>query len=83
MISEISACLMAKNINDSGRYAVTHNPADIGKFKVPGLRNVAITAPYMHDGSLKTLREVIDYYDQPKLLVPERNRQRQRAAATS
>lgn len=60
-----------KEYNDSGRYAVTHNPADIGKFKVPGLRNVAITAPYMHDGSLKTLREVIDYYDQPKLLVPD------------
>lgn len=60
-----------KEYNDSGRYSVTHNPADIGKFKVPGLRNVAITAPYMHDGSLKTLREVIDYYDQPKLLVPD------------
>lgn len=60
-----------KEYNDSGRYAVTHNPADIGKFKVPGLRNVAITAPYMHDGSLKTLREVIDYYDQPKLFVPD------------
>ena len=60
-----------KEYNDSGRYTVTHNPADIGKFKVPGLRNVAITAPYMHDGSLKTLREVIDYYDQPKLFVPD------------
>ncbi|MBZ0099831.1 MAG: cytochrome-c peroxidase, partial [Taibaiella sp.] len=55
--------------NDSGRYAVTHNPEDIGKFKVPGLRNVAVTAPYMHDGSIKTLREVIDYYDQPHILV--------------
>ena len=34
-----------------------------GKFKVPGLRNVALTAPYMHDGSLPTLRAVIDFYD--------------------
>lgn len=60
-----------KEYNDSGRYNVTHNPDDIGKFKVPGLRNVAMTAPYMHDGSMKTLREVIDYYDQPQKLVPD------------
>lgn len=58
-----------KQYNDSGRYVVSHNPEDIGKFKVPGLRNVAITAPYMHDGSIKTLREVIDYYDQPHKFV--------------
>ncbi|KXK39147.1 MAG: cytochrome-c peroxidase [Saprospiraceae bacterium] len=50
---------------DAGRYEVTKNPADLGKFKVPGLRNVAITAPYMHDGSFKTLRDVIDYYSNP------------------
>lgn len=56
--------------NDSGRYSVTHNPADIGKFKVPGLRNVAVTSPYMHNGSMRTLREVIDYYNQPHILVP-------------
>lgn len=60
-----------KEFNDSGRYKITHNPADIGKVKVPGLRNVAITAPYMHNGQFKTLREVIDYYDQPHLLVPD------------
>lgn len=60
-----------KKYNDSGRYMATHNPDDIGKFKVPGLRNVAMTAPYMHDGSMKTLREVIDYYDQPQDLIPD------------
>lgn len=48
--------------NDSGRYLITKNPNDIGKFKVPGLRNVAVTGPYMHDGSMKTLKEVISYY---------------------
>lgn len=58
-----------KKYNDSGRYHVTGNIDDIGKFKVPGLRNVAVTAPYMHDGSMKTLREVIDYYDQPNKTV--------------
>lgn len=57
--------------NDSGRYLVTRNHADIGKMKVPGLRNVAVTAPYMHDGSFKTLREVIDYYDNPHAKMPD------------
>lgn len=57
--------------NDSGRYRVTKNVADIGKMKVPGLRNVAVTAPYMHNGQFKTLREVIDYYDNPLLTMPD------------
>ena len=59
-----------KKHNDSGRYIITKNKADIGKFKVPGLRNIALTAPYMHDGSMNTLREVIDYYDNPGKMLP-------------
>jgi len=51
--------------NDSGRFVITRKPEDLGKFKTPGLRNVAMTAPYMHNGQFKTLREVIDYYDEP------------------
>ncbi len=47
---------------DSGRARITERPEDMGKFKVPTLRNIALTAPYMHDGSLKTLEEVIDHY---------------------
>ncbi|MGC4062291.1 MAG: cytochrome c peroxidase [Aquabacterium sp.] len=43
-----------------GRFAVTENPADIGKFKTPSLRNVALTAPYMHDGSVATLAQAVD-----------------------
>ena len=54
---------------DKGRYDITKMPIDLGKFKVPGLRNVAVTAPYMHDGSFKTLREVIDYYSDPYQFV--------------
>ncbi len=54
-----------KKWNDSGRYYITKNIEDIGMFKTPGLRNVAITAPYMHDGSFKTLKEVIAYYNNP------------------
>ena len=48
---------------DTGRYGVTHQEKDWGAFKTPGLRDVARSGPYMHDGSLKTLEEVIDYYD--------------------
>lgn len=47
---------------DSGRARITQNPADAGKFKVPSLRNVDLTAPYMHDGSIKTLEEVVKHY---------------------
>ena len=47
---------------DVGRARLTLQDLDIGKFKVPSLRNVAVTAPYMHDGSLATLEEVIDQY---------------------
>lgn len=44
-----------------GRFAVSHNPADIGAFHTPSLRNVAVSAPYMHDGSIATLREAVDH----------------------
>ena len=53
-----------KDLNDSGRFVVTRELSDIGKFKTPGLRNIAITAPYMHNGMHKTLREVNDYYNE-------------------
>ena len=55
---------MGKPEPDVGRYAVTKNDADLGKFKTPTLRNVALTAPYMHDGSEETLDDVIAFYDQ-------------------
>ena len=45
-----------------GLYLFTHNEGDIGKFKAPTLRNIAVTAPYMHDGSVKTMEEAIDHY---------------------
>ena len=47
---------------DKGRGEVTHDPSDMGKFKVPSLHNVALTAPYMHDGRFKTLDEVLEHY---------------------
>jgi cytochrome c peroxidase len=48
---------------DLGRFEVTLDPADRWRFKTPNLRNVALTAPYMHDGSLRTLEEVVRFYD--------------------
>jgi cytochrome c peroxidase len=47
---------------DPGRRAITNRTGDLGKFRVPGLRNVAVTAPYMHDGSLPTLEAVVEQY---------------------
>lgn len=58
-----------KELNDVGRFEVTKDSADIGKFKVPGLRNIAVTAPYMHNGMFHTLEEVIEYYTNPSLFV--------------
>lgn len=48
---------------DQGVGKITGNPADIGKFKVPFLRNIALTAPYMHDGRFATLEEVVEHYN--------------------
>jgi len=45
-----------------GIYDYTKASADVGKFKAPTLRNIAVTAPYMHDGSIRTLGEVLDHY---------------------
>lgn len=49
--------------SDVGRIAISKEEADRGAFKTPGLREAASAAPYMHDGTLKTLEEVVDFYD--------------------
>jgi cytochrome c peroxidase len=49
--------------SELGRFLVTGEPRHLGAFKTPQLRNVALTAPYMHDGSERTLRDVIEFYD--------------------
>jgi len=66
------------DVAELGRFNVTKHPADIGKFKTPSLRNVALTGPYMHDGSVKTLEDAVDmevYYrsleaNRPLILTP-------------
>jgi len=49
--------------SDLGRATITENDADIGKFRVPSLRNATLTSPYMHNARFTTLREVLDHYD--------------------
>ena len=56
--------LTSSEISELGRFAVTLKLRDVGAFKTPSLRNVAVTAPYMHDGSIETLEEVIELYNQ-------------------
>jgi cytochrome c peroxidase len=66
------------DLAELGRFAVTLDPQDLGAFKTPGLRNVARTAPYMHDGSVATLGEAVDLEvysrgardDRPAILTP-------------
>ena len=49
--------------NDLGLYTVTQDPNDRWKFRTPSLRNAEITAPYMHNGSLATLKDVVEFYN--------------------
>jgi cytochrome c peroxidase len=57
------ATAMPGKPGDLGRYEVTQDPADRWKYKTPSLRNVALTQPYMHDGSISSLREVVEFYN--------------------
>lgn len=51
-----------KEIRDKGRMLITEMPQDMGKFKVPSLRNIEVTSPYMHNASMETLTQVLDHY---------------------
>ncbi len=76
------AVLSDEDLAQLGRFAVTLNPIDIGKFRTPSLRNVALTAPYMHDGSVASLEEAVEleiYYrgaqlGRPLILTPALSR---------
>ena len=58
---------------DLGRYMVTKNPEDISAFKTPTLREIARTAPYMHDGRFKTLEDVVNFYNQGGVKNPHQD----------
>ncbi len=62
--SEVDVKVLSdKRTSELGRFALSRDFDDLGSFKTPTLRNVNVTAPYMHDGSLKTLREVMVHYN--------------------
>ncbi|KIH78116.1 cytochrome c peroxidase [Geoalkalibacter ferrihydriticus] len=65
---------LERSDRDPGRYAVTHNPEDLGAFRTPPLRQVADTAPYMHNGSIATLEAVIAFYNRGGGEDPDKSR---------
>ena len=65
---------LALQYADSGRIRFTGNPQDRGLFKTPSLRNVAVTFPYMHDGSLSTLEEVVAHYNSGGFSHPNKSK---------
>jgi cytochrome c peroxidase len=60
---EIVAEVSGSKPNDLGRYEVTQRPADRWKYKTPSLRNIALTAPYMHNGSFTSLKQILEFYN--------------------
>lgn len=62
-IDEIDRLALETDLSELGRFLTTKDPADIGAFKTSQLRNIALTAPYMHDGSMRTLWDVMDHYN--------------------
>ncbi len=61
--NDVIASVSATKANDLGRYEITQNPQDRWKYKTPSLRNIALTAPYMHNGSLATIKDVVEFYN--------------------
>ena len=64
-----------KRLTDDGRFAVSGKETERGSFKTPTLREVARTAPYMHDGSFTTLEQVVDFYSEGGRANPNLDRE--------
>ena len=62
-LKQVDELAIQTEFSELGRFLVTKQTNDIGAFKTPNLRDVALTQPYMHDGSLKTLWDVMDHYN--------------------
>ncbi len=60
---EIDRMALETDFSELGRFLVTRNRYDMGAFKTPGLREIVVTGPYMHDGNLRTLWDVMDHYN--------------------
>jgi cytochrome c peroxidase len=67
---QIDELAIKSDFSELGRFLVTKNQSDIGAFKTETLRNIGITGPYMHDGSMATLWDVVDHYNKGGILNP-------------
>src|SRR5438552_1478721 len=81
-LKQVGELAIQTHFTELGRFLVTTQANDIGAFKTPGLRNVAITAPYMHDGSLATLWDVMDHYNKGDVPNPNLDGGMQRLGLT-
>lgn len=71
--SDIVDSVSEESHADLGRYEITQNPSDRWAYRTPSLRNVALTGPYMHDGSFSSLREVVQFYNSGGVLNEEQS----------
>ncbi len=60
---DVDAAAITGEMSILGRFLITKKPSDIASFKTPDLRNVLVTAPYFHDGSMQTLWDTVDHYN--------------------
>src|SRR5437899_4972748 len=81
-LKQIDELAIQTNRSELGRFLVTRSSNDIGAFKTPGLRNIAITSPYMHDGSFATLWDVMDHYNKGGIPNPNLDGGMQRLGLT-
>jgi len=81
-LKQIDELAIQTNFSELGRFLVTKNSNDIGAFKTPTLRNIAATAPYMHDGSMATLWDVMDHYNKGGIPNPNLDGGMQRLGLT-
>jgi cytochrome c peroxidase len=81
-LKQVDELAIQSEFSELGRFLVTKKTNDIGAFKTPNLRDVALTSPYMHDGSLKTLWDVMDHYNKGGIPNPNLDGGMQRLGLT-
>jgi cytochrome c peroxidase len=69
--SALIATVSEQKVSDLGRYEVTQDPKDKWRYRTPSLRNISLTAPYMHNGQFSTLQQVVNFYDQGGIENPD------------
>ena len=69
--STLIATVSEPKVSDLGRYEVTQDPKDKWRYRTPSLRNISLTAPYMHKGQFSTLQQVVNFYDQGGIENPD------------